>query len=221
MVRALIFDFDGLMVETESSAFASLAAVYRAHGAEFTMEVFGKGVGGLSSGFDYYDHLEALVGRPIDKATALASFQHHHHEGVLGLPVQPGVLDYLADAERLGLKLGVASSSSRAWVHGHLARLGLIDRFHAVKTRDDAGGVRKPSPDVFLAALDALGLPAREAIAFEDSPNGISAAQAAGIYCVAVPNPVTRSLDLTHADLSLESLADATLAEVLALRAGG
>ncbi|HEY6408189.1 MAG TPA: HAD-IA family hydrolase, partial [Ktedonobacteraceae bacterium] len=113
-----------------------------------------------------------------------------------------------------GLKIGVASSSGHEWVDSHLARLGLIDYFDSIKCYDDVKHT-KPDPELYLAVLTALGVQGYQAIALEDSPNGVIAAQRAGIFCVAVPNPVTRQLSLDHADLYLSSLSDVPLEELL------
>jgi HAD superfamily hydrolase (TIGR01509 family) len=128
--------------------------------------------------------------------------------------VLPGVIDYLDSAEDLGLSLAIASSSPENWVRGHLARLGLYDRFDAIKTADDVKRT-KPDPELYFAALNALGVQASEAIVFEDSPNGIRAAKAAGIFAVAVPNKLTAQLKLQEADMRMDSLADLPLKALL------
>jgi HAD superfamily hydrolase (TIGR01509 family) len=128
--------------------------------------------------------------------------------------ILPGVSEYIAEAKRLGLRLGVASSSSRRWVVGHLTDLGLSAHFDCIKCRDDVACV-KPDPALYQAAVQALGVPPQEAMALEDSPNGITAAKRAGLYCVAVPNPLTRQLSLAHADFLLNSLADLPLERLL------
>ena len=124
--------------------------------------------------------------------------------------ILPGVQDYLDAARRLGMKIGLASSSSCRWVVGHLTRLGLRDYFDCVCASDDVARV-KPDPELYLSVLHRLKLKADEAIALEDSPNGIRAAKSAGLYCVAVPNPLTSQLPLNEADLQLDSLADLPL----------
>ena len=112
------------------------------------------------------------------------------------------------------MKLGMASSSRRKWVNGHLTRLGLIQHFDSIKCADDVQRT-KPDPDLYLAALGALGLQGHEAVALEDSPNGIAAAKAAGLFCVAVPNTLTRQLPLDGVDLVLDSLADLPMKDLL------
>jgi beta-phosphoglucomutase-like phosphatase (HAD superfamily) len=106
--------------------------------------------------------------------------------------------------------LAVASSSSRAWVEPHLERFGLRGRFSVVRTRDDVART-KPAPDLFLAACEGLGVEPAEAVALEDSAHGVTAARAAGLRCVVVPNQLTRLTDLSHADLRIDSLADLRL----------
>ncbi len=118
--------------------------------------------------------------------------------------------DLVAAAVTAGLRLAVASSSSRRWVEGHLDRIGALGAFHAVRCRDDVRQT-KPAPDVYLAALEALGVNASQAVAFEDSPNGVQAAKTAGIYTVAVPNGVTRGWPFDHADRVIDSLHGVTV----------
>jgi HAD superfamily hydrolase (TIGR01509 family) len=126
----------------------------------------------------------------------------------------PGVLQHIEEARTLGLKLGVASSSTTDWVKGHLARLGILDRFHCLRCRDDVANA-KPAPDLYLAVLECLGVTAAEAFAIEDSPHGITAAKQAGLRCVAIPNTITAGLDLSRADVVLGTLSEVTLSELV------
>jgi HAD superfamily hydrolase (TIGR01509 family) len=130
-------------------------------------------------------------------------------------PIMPGVERYIDEALQNGLKLGIASSSSCAWVTGHLDRLGLLHNFTCIKAADDVD-ITKPDPALYQAALACLGVSSKQAIAIEDSPNGILAAKRAGLTCIAVPNPLTRQMDLKKADLQLTSLLDLSLDELLA-----
>ena len=100
---------------------------------------------------------------------------------------------------------------------GHLSERSLLSHFHCVRSRDDVEHP-KPAPDVYLAALDHLGVAPHEAIALEDSPHGVTAAKAAGLYCVAVPNDITAGLCFDHADLVLESLVECSLTQLIAAR---
>ncbi len=213
--KALIFDFDGLIVDTELPDYESWQEVYRSHGCDLAVEKWGLIVGGTgASDFDPHTHLEELCGQKLDREEVWISRRKQYLDSISEQPVLPGVLDYLDEAERLGLKLGLASSSPENWVRGHLARLGLYQRFAAVKTADDVTRT-KPDPELYVAILDELRLKADQAVVFEDSPNGVKAASAAGIFTVAVPNKLTVQLPMVGANLRLNSLAELPLGDLL------
>jgi HAD superfamily hydrolase (TIGR01509 family) len=213
LIRALIFDFDGLIVDTEEPVYRSWEEVYRASGIALPFELWVKTVGSSNQAFHPQQYLEEQLGRPLAKEVIDRRIERRV-EMVLAQPLLPGVATLVDAARARGLTVGVASSSSREWVEGHLKRLGILDRFDCVRTRDDVEHV-KPEPDLYLAVVDCLDIPAAETLAIEDSPNGITAAKRAGLLCVAVPNPITSGLDLSEADLQLSSLADVTLPELL------
>ncbi len=213
-VRGLVFDFDGLILETEGPDYRSWRELYEGYGGELPLERWAGLIGTAEHGFDPHAELEAQLGHPLDRAEVRARRRARHAELVAEQGVLPGVLDYIADARRLGLRLGVASSSSREWVAGHLERMGLLASFDALACRGDAPRT-KPDPGLYLRVLEVLDLRPGEAIALEDSPNGIAAAKAAGLFCVAVPNDLTRGLPLSGADLRLGSLAELPLPQLL------
>ena len=213
MIRAVIFDFDGLILDTEEPVFRSWVEVYAEHGAQLPFERWVEIVGSTTIGFHPQRHLEELLGRPLPQEV-LDRRIVRRTEFVHAKELLPGVLQHIEEARGLGLKLGVASSSTTNWVKGHLARLGILDRFHCLRCRDDVANV-KPAPDLYLAVLECLGVSAAESFAIEDSPNGITAAKQAGLRCVAIPNTITASLDLSGADVVLGSLAEVSLAELL------
>ena len=217
MIRALVFDFDGLILETETPAHQSWAEIYREHGHDLPMDLWHNYIGS-DTGFDPAGHLAALVGEGFDAKATQARRDMRKTELIAALDVMVGVREYVADAKRLGLLLAVASSSSRAWVLGHLERLRLHAEWDAVRTRDDVART-KPAADLYLAAVEALRVAPREAVAFEDSMNGIAAAKAAGLLCVAVPNALTAGMDLSGADVRLGSLTETPLEELLAVLA--
>ncbi len=177
------------------------------------MEVWGDVIGRGASYFDPYQELVAKIGHDLDREAVLNRRTARHLEMIAELEILPGVRDAVAEARRLGLLLGVASSSSRAWVAGHLERLGL-EGFDCVRCRDDVTNT-KPDPELYLSVCACLGVAPGQAVALEDSANGIAAAKAAGMRCVAVPNPMTAGLDLSAADLRLDSLADVAVGELL------
>ena len=216
MIRALFFDFDGLILDTEYPEFQSWEEVFAAHGCTLGVAEWSAGIGRsvYAQSFDPYAHLEAQLRRPVERATLRDARRKRYAEPVAAQATRPGVDAYVADARRLGLKLGVASSGTGDWVGGHLYRLGLMAHFDCVRCAEDVTRA-KPDPELYRSVLRALALTPDEAIAIEDSPNGVRAAKAAGLFCVAVPNPLTRRLPLDHADLRLASLADLTLGTLL------
>src|SRR5450759_5643963 len=213
LIRAIVFDFDGLILDTEEPVYRSWLEVYQAHGEDLPFERWVQIVGSTTAGFHPQHHLEERLGRPLPKEV-LDRRISRRTEMVLAQKVLPGVERHIEEAKAMGLKLGVASSSTNEWVRGHLARLGILDRFDCMRCRDDVANA-KPEPDLYLAVLECLGALASEAIAIEDSPNGVMAAKRAGMRCVAIPNSITARLDLGQANLLLGSLADVTLAELL------
>ena len=214
MIEAIIFDFDGLILETEGPIYQSWQELYTAYHCHINKNEWSKTVGGEPDHFDPYASLEAQLGHPVDREEADSRRLQRESELIAAQPILPGVLDYLAEARQLGLKIGLASSSNYAWVGGHLTRLGLLDRFDVIRTIDDVKK-SKPSPEVFLAALQGLKMAPEQTIAFEDSYNGILAAQRAGIFCVVVPTEMTRGLPISQANLRIESLADLPLKRLI------
>ena len=218
-IKALIFDFDGLILDTETPDFHVWQNIYQEHGFELPHDEWGKIVGGYGlAHFDAAEHLAHLA-KPQGQLDTISLRDRHRSEShalTLGQPILPGVMDYLQDAKQLGLKLAIASSSPHSWVDAHATRLGIFDHFDAVICADDVGAGRtKPNPDLFLLALHQLEVQKNEALVLEDSPNGVKAANLAGIFVVAVPNPVTSLLKIDGADLTVVSLGDLSLPELL------
>jgi HAD superfamily hydrolase (TIGR01509 family) len=213
LIRALVFDFDGLILDTEEPVYRSWLEVYQAHGEELPFERWIQIVGSTTAGFHPQHHLEERLGRPLPKEV-LDRRVGRRTEMILAQEALPGVARHLEEAVAMGLKLGVASSSTNDWVRGHLARLGILESFDCIRCRDDVTNA-KPEPDLYISVLECLGVRASEAIAIEDSPNGVLAAKRAGLRCVAIPNSITACLDLGQADLILGSLAELTLPELL------
>ena len=214
MIKAIIFDFDGLILDSEMADYLSWKETYESYGVALPMPAWLNSIGGVDL-FDPYKTLVDLVGRPLDVAQVKAQRSQRNDELVKQQTIRPGVLDYFREARQLGLKTAVASSSPHSWVDTWLAWLEISDCFDWVSCRDDVGNVGKPAPDVYLAALAALDVAADEALTFEDSPNGMAAAQAAGIFCVVVPNQLTSQLQFNQPDYRLSSLADMPLKQLL------
>ena len=214
MIEALVFDFDGVIIDTEIPSYETWQEVYTAHGAHLDRTLWQRQIGGGTHKFDAVRHLEELTGVRLDRVAVEKSRKERHDALVRSTPLLPGVLEYIQEARQLGLKLGVASSSSHAWVEGHLAERGLLSLFQSVAAREDVARI-KPDPALYLVALRRLGVSPDRAVAIEDSLNGLTAAKRAGMFCVAVPNPMTGDLPLENADLRLGALTDMGLQALL------
>jgi HAD superfamily hydrolase (TIGR01509 family) len=212
--KAVLFDFDGTLVDTESIDLRTWHEVFEAHGVSLPIDRFALRIGTLT-GPDELDELDALLEAPCDREAVLAGRRRRETELLELEPLRPGVREYLDAAKTLGLRIGIVSSSSRSWIDSNLHRLGLLNGWATVICADGDATRCKPSPVLYAEALEALGADPKEAIAIEDSPNGIAAARAAGIFCVAVPNAATQALDFSQADLLLASLEDVPLAELV------
>ena len=214
-MEALIFDFDGIILDTEVSELQAWREIYAEYNTELPLEQWATGIGGGVDAFDVFAHLEAQVGHPVPREEIATRRRKRRLELLAAEVLLPGIESYLHDAKRMSIKVGLASSSSRAWVAGHLSRLGILEQFDYIKCGDEVAQ-KKPDPELYLSVLAGLGARAEHAIALEDSPNGVLAAQRAGIFCVAIPNPVTSQLALDHADLRLKSLALLPLVDLIA-----
>lgn len=212
-MKALIFDFDGTILDTEQAEYLAWTQTYARYGGELSLQDYLPCVGTAEVLFDPYAHLEAQVG-PFDREALDRERREKLHALLAELQPLPGVLEWLEQARSLGLKLAVASSSSAAWVLGHLERHGLQGAFDQVITREYVERT-KPDPALFLKAAEALEVAPAECVALEDSLNGVRAAKAAGMFTIAIPNSLTRHLDLSQADLVLASLAELGLEPLL------
>jgi HAD superfamily hydrolase (TIGR01509 family) len=205
-LRALLFDFDGLILDTETPELVSWQELWAEHGQRFPVEHFLSEIGTVG-GYGAFPALEALTG-PLDRAAVGARRSARKLALIEIEELRPGVIDYLEQARARGIATAIVSSSSRGWIDAHLSRLERAEQFDVIVTGDHDRERGKPLPTLYLEALAELGIGPGEAVAFEDSPNGIRAATSAAIFCVAVPNGVTASLALDEADLLVGSLAE-------------
>lgn len=210
MLRAVLFDFDGLILDTEWPEVLSWREVFAAHGEILPDDIWRGAIG---------RGVEQEAVRPADLLSRLsgigaeelrAEYQALRMSRILAQPVLPGILDLMVEARELGMRVAVVSSSARSWVEGHLERLGLLGLVERTFTSDDVART-KPSPDLYLLALREFGIVPGEGIAFEDSENGVAAAHAAGIPVIACPNPATMGMDFSKADRLVGSLSEVSL----------
>jgi HAD superfamily hydrolase (TIGR01509 family) len=213
-IRAFLFDFDGLILDTETASRAGWRWLYEQHGHQLPDDLWITVVGTHSS-WDIMGHLEELVGGPLDRETWNERRYAHELTLLEAEELRPGILDYLEYAREHSLKRAIVSSASRRWIDMHLERLEQAVGWDAILTADRDASRAKPNPTMYLEALDVLAVSKDEAVVFEDSPNGVAAGKAAGIFVVGVPNEVTRDVGLHDADLVVDSLADLPAAELV------
>lgn len=214
-LRAVVFDFDGLVLDTEWCEWITAAEMFTDHGTELSLELWKTFIGSLDHPH-WTDILEEQLGRPIDRADLLTRRRMLQTECNAGLAPLPGVVGLLGALSGDGIPLAVASSSSADWVHGHLRGHGLLDHFAAIATGDEVART-KPDPAVYLLACERLGVHPSSTVAIEDSVNGVAAAKAAGMFAVAVPGSLTRDMDFSAADLVVDSCAALTPARLATL----
>jgi putative hydrolase of the HAD superfamily len=203
-LKGIIFDFDGLIIDTEMPGCNAWAELFNQYGFSFTIEDWKKAIGTGPSAYDPARHLSQLTNGLLDPQVIQEQTLDRTRELIESQPMLPGVLDFIIAVEHLGLPMAVASSSNREWVEGYLSKLGIRKFFQVVCTSDDVTNV-KPDPELFLLAAKKLGISPSEAVIFEDSPNGIKAAKTAGIPCIAIPNDITKSMDLSLATKIVDS----------------
>jgi putative hydrolase of the HAD superfamily len=215
MIKAIILDFDGLVLDTETALIDAYGDVHQAHGIAFERELFTGGVGHADFAFDPWHKFGPGADRDALEAERKAFNRTRNERN----PILPGVVALLVQARDDGLRIGLASNSSHGHVEGHLGRLGLLGRFDFIACREDVASP-KPEPDLYRLVINEFGIRARQAIAFEDSSTGLLAAKRAGLWTVAVPNASTGQQNLSGADLCVGSLADCRLPELMARFSG-
>lgn len=210
MIRALVFDFDGLILDTETPLIDAYAEVHARHQVAFDRSLFIRSVGVASYSFDPWHGFAPHT----DRAALELERRLCKDDLLLRQPILPGVVELLDAARAADFHLGLASNSEHSWVDPHLQRLELFERFDFIACREDAPSP-KPEPDLYRLVLQRFGLRGHQAIAFEDSHTGSLAAKRANLHVVVVPNESTAHHDFAHADLHVPSLAEVTLAALL------
>jgi HAD superfamily hydrolase (TIGR01509 family) len=211
VIRALVFDFDGLIVDTETPLIDAYGAVHAAHGVAFDRTSFLRNVGHAEYAFDPWHGFSPHA----DRAALELQRRELKDAMMLRQPILPGVVALLDAARDRGFNVGLASNSSHGWVEPHLDRIGLLNRFEFIACRDDVTSP-KPEPDLYRLVLNRFGLRGHEAIALEDSHTGILAAKRANLWTVGVPGPSTAHHDFSHADVRVDSLAEVELDAIMA-----
>lgn len=214
-IEAVIFDFDGLILDTETPEFVSWQEIFQSYGATLERGVWDGFIGRGFGEFDVCGYLSELSGQPIDRDVVRPKMRAQYLRRIEENLILPGVETFIAHAKRVGMKLAVASSSRGGWASGHLERRGLLPHFEFVLSGEDVANV-KPDPELYIKAARMLGADPRLSVAIEDSRHGLTAAKRAGMQCVVVPNPMTRHMRFDDADIRLNKLSDMPPDAVLA-----
>ncbi len=218
-LRAVLFDFDGTLWDSETAVFGVFRNLYAEHGHELLLSTWSAAIGTLG-GFDPYAELNQLRNDGLDVEDLRASTERRIREAAWQVPLRPGIAPFLAQLDRVGVRRALVSSDRSEWLVTHLERLGWPDGWSAMVCADGDATRAKPNPHLYLAALELLGVPSHETFAVEDSPNGIRAAKAAGIRCLCVPNEATAGLDVSEADLVANTFEGLSLDDVWAKLGG-
>jgi HAD superfamily hydrolase (TIGR01509 family) len=215
MLKALIFDFDGLILDTETPEVEVWQSIYRDYDFELPVDEWRKTVGGYGlSNFDAAEHLAQLCSGALDPAALRLRYRREADVLIHASPILPGVQEMIVDAKKAGIKIAIGSSSPHSWVDAHAQRLGIYGQFDEIVCSDDvAPGRTKPNPDIYLKVLERLEVAHDAAVVFEDSPNGVLAARRANIFVVAVPNPLTAKMSVMG-DMTVPSLAELSLQDL-------
>lgn len=202
---AVLFDFDGVLVDTEWAIYKAWQRTFQANGHELPLEIYTRCIGSDFETWSPKTHLEELTGSSFDWHQLDAQRQTEIRNDLDQAGPMPGVLDLLEDLASQKVRLAVVSSSHHGWVDDWLDQLKLTPYFETVVCRGDAKRI-KPAPDLWIEALRRLDLPSSSCVAIEDSLNGVKSAKAAGLAVWAVPNRTTACLDFAAADRVLPSL---------------
>jgi len=217
MIKALLFDFDGLILDTETPEVLVWQSIYHEHGFELPVDEWEKTIGGYGlSNFDAAEHLSLLSQGRLDPVSMRTRYRRESDLLIQSSSIMSGVISMIEQAREQGIQTAIGSSSPHSWVDTHAKRLGIFHYFkHIICQEDVSPGRTKPNPDIYLKALEQLKVPNTEAVVFEDSVNGVESARRAGIFVVAVPNPLTAKMGV-RGDLTISSLADLSLQDLLA-----
>lgn len=209
MIAAIVFDFDGTIVDTEIPAFDSVAEMFAARSHELDRHRWVSFIGTRVDAFD--DALTRLAASTGESYADLYAHAVQRHRMLTDqAKARPGVVDLVAECRSLGIPLAVATSASRRWVETHLDRLGLLGAFDTIVPAEEVEN-HKPHPEPYLTACARLGAIPTRCVAIEDSPTGVLSAAAAGLLTLGVPGPLTAHLELHGADVVLDSLAAVTV----------
>ena len=212
-IAAIVFDFDGLLMDTETTSLASWRYEWSQWGLELDESHFFVDHGGDTTA-ERYAQLANAVGTEYNQLLSHERRTAYRETRHLELDLAPGIAAWIDEARSSGLRLAVASSSPADWVTKHLHRVGRLESFETLACGDDVDA-HKPAPDVYRLALQHLGVDSDNAVAVEDTPHGVASARAAGLRCIAIPSPYFDHARFEEANLVLDSAEEMSLREAL------
>src|SRR5699024_1130950 len=215
MIKGIIFDLDGLIIDTEVIIYETLNGIFKDFGSELPVKKWQKQIG-THNDFSPFAYLEERTGLVLNHKSLETRLNHELYSKLSLEKARPGVEEYLNTAKKLGMKIGLASSSSYDWVSKYLKNMNLLQYFDCIKTSDNVKVV-KPDPALYILTVKCLQLKRNECLVFEDSANGALAAKRAGVKCVIVPNQITKNLNFCDVDYRMESMTDKDLEQILKL----
>lgn len=219
MIKGIIFDFDGIIIDSETPAYQAWEETYRYYHQTFPLDQWRTIIGTADGKFDPAASLATRIKNQVSLEAITRQEQEIENALISKTELLPGIRNYLQSAKEMNIKIGISSSATADWVSSHLARLQISSYFNAITTQEEVE-LTKPYPYLYEKTINKLGLYPYQVIAIEDSPLGVTAAQTAGIFTIAVPNPMTRQMNLSHADLVVDSLDHLSLTDLLAYIAG-
>ena len=214
-MKGFVFDFDGLIFDTETPNYTVYHELFAEYGYELTLKQWSQIIGTWHADYDPLDHLVQVAGDHHERADFKKLIDERMDALLAKQKPMPGVEEFLQKAHSFNIPMAVASSSPKPWVMDHLEQLGLTRYFQHVLTMDDVS-LPKPDPELYHLAAKRLQITPGELVACEDSLNGVKSAKSAGFYCIAVPNEMTREMPLQLADRIVSSFFDMQLDELLA-----
>ena len=214
MMKAIIFDFDGTIIDTETAWYVVFKNAYEQYGVDLSLETYSQCLGTSLKSFNPYTYLTTHYNISLDLEQFRTSIRSNYEKLIEKETIRPGILNLLQQAKQAGLKIGLASSSHREWIDKFVNLLGLDGYFECYCTADTVENV-KPDPELYLQALQQLGVQAHEALAIEDSPNGARAAVAAGLHTIVIKNTITKQLPFSKGHHTLECLEQTSLHDLI------
>jgi HAD superfamily hydrolase (TIGR01509 family) len=207
-IRAVVFDLDGLMFDTEALFFRAASEMLRDRGKVFTVDIMRAMIGRqpAASGLAF----RTMAGLDEEPEALMAEAKGRFEALLDSVRPMPGLIVLLDHLRAFGLPLAVGTSSGRAYAERLLSGHGLLDRFAFVLCREDVT-LHKPDPEIYRTAAAKFGLEPAEVLVLEDTPTGLAAAKAAGTFAVGVPHDHSPEADLAGADLIARSLDDPAL----------